>query len=88
VPLEPASAALHILAEITLILVLFTDAANIDLRKLRRDHNIPLRMLAIGMPLSILLYTFVLVVLFPIRGGRELQTQPSVDLAGGLAGAR
>ena len=66
VPLETTSAALHILAEITLILVLFTDAANIDLRQLRRDHNIPMRMLAIGMPLSILLGTFVLLALFPI----------------------
>ena len=66
VPLETTSAALHVLAEITLILVLFTDAANIDLRQLRRDHNIPLRMLAIGMPLSIVLGTFVLLAVFPI----------------------
>ncbi len=44
---------IHGLAEVTLILVLFSDAARIDLRQLRRDHNLPLRMLLIGMPLTI-----------------------------------
>ncbi len=47
------NAFIHGLAEITLILVLFSDAARIDLRLLRRDHNLPLRMLLIGMPLTI-----------------------------------
>ena len=45
--------AIHTLAEVTLVLVLFTDAARIDLRKVRRDHNLPVRMLSIGMPLII-----------------------------------
>ncbi len=44
---------IHGLAEITLIFVLFSDASRIDLRKLRRDHNLPVRMLLIGMPLTI-----------------------------------
>jgi NhaP-type Na+/H+ or K+/H+ antiporter len=44
---------IHTLAEITLVLVLFSDAARIDLRLLLRDHNLPLRMLLIGMPLTI-----------------------------------
>jgi NhaP-type Na+/H+ or K+/H+ antiporter len=48
---------IHGLAEITLILVLFSDAARIDLRQLREDHNLPFRMLLIGMPLTILLGT-------------------------------
>lgn len=43
----------HGLAEATLILVLFSDAARIDLRNLRRDHDLPVRMLLIGMPLTI-----------------------------------
>ena len=55
IPLEIDNATFHILAEVTLILVLFADAANIDLKQLRRDHNLPLRMLLIGMPLSIVL---------------------------------
>ena len=40
--------ALHIIAELTLILVLFTDAARIDLNRVRQDHNLPVRMLTIG----------------------------------------
>ena len=46
---------IHGLAEVTLVLVLFSDAARIDLRQLRRDHNLPVRMLLIGLPLVILL---------------------------------
>lgn len=44
---------IHGLAEVTLILVLFSDAARIDLGQLRRDHNLPQRMLLIGLPLTI-----------------------------------
>jgi len=53
----------HGLAEITLILVLFSDAARIDLRQLRNDHNLPLRMLLIGMPLTIVFGAVVALVL-------------------------
>jgi NhaP-type Na+/H+ or K+/H+ antiporter len=51
--------AVHVLAEVTLILVLFSDAARIDLRQLIRDHNLPQRMLLIGMPLTIVAGTVV-----------------------------
>ena len=44
---------IHGLAEFTLILVLFSDAARIDLRAVKRDHDLPLRMLVLGMPLII-----------------------------------
>ena len=46
---------IHGLAELTLILVLFSDAARIDVRQLRKDHNLPVRMLLVGMPLTIAL---------------------------------
>ena len=49
----------HGLAEITLILVLFSDAARIDLRVVRRDHDLPVRMLFLGMPLIIAIGTLV-----------------------------
>jgi NhaP-type Na+/H+ or K+/H+ antiporter len=65
VRLDMSEEILHLLAEVTLILVLFADAASIDLRQLRKDHNLPLRMLVIGMPLTILLGTGVALVLFP-----------------------
>lgn len=44
---------LRSIAEITLAVVLFTDAANADLRVLRRSAIIPQRLLLIGLPLTI-----------------------------------
>jgi NhaP-type Na+/H+ or K+/H+ antiporter len=64
VPVKITNTALHFLAEITLVLVLFSDAASIDLRQLRRDHNLPVRMLAVGMPLSILMSLSLALLLF------------------------
>lgn len=46
---------IHLIAELTLILVLTADAARLDLRRLRVDHNVPVRMLLIGLPGSIAL---------------------------------
>ena len=43
----------HLLATITLVLVLFTDASRIDLRLLRREHDLPVRLLGLGLPLTI-----------------------------------
>jgi NhaP-type Na+/H+ or K+/H+ antiporter len=42
------------IAAIALVFVLFTDAARINLRALTGDRNLPLRLLAIGLPLTIL----------------------------------
>jgi NhaP-type Na+/H+ or K+/H+ antiporter len=49
------SDGLRMLADITLALVLFIDAANADLSVVRRGFRIPQRMLVIGLPLTILL---------------------------------
>lgn len=57
--------AIHFVAEFTLILVLFTDAARIDLMRLRRDHNLPVRMLIIGLPLAIAAGALIASQLFP-----------------------
>ena len=43
-----------LLAEITLTLVLFADASRISLRALRHEFAVPLRLLGIGLPLTIL----------------------------------
>ncbi len=56
---------IHTLAELTLVLVLFTDATRINLTLLRREHNLPMRLLLIGMPLTILLGMAVAAGLFP-----------------------
>ena len=45
---------IKILAELTLALVLFLDAAGADLKVLRRESSIPVRMLLIGLPLTLL----------------------------------
>src|SRR5215203_1621485 len=48
-----------LLGEITLAIVLFTDAASIKLSALRQNEGLPLRLLGIGMPLTIVLGTIV-----------------------------
>ncbi len=56
---------IHLLAEITLVVVLFTDAARIDLKLLRRQHDLPVRLLAVGMPLTLILGTVAGLVFLP-----------------------
>ena len=55
----------HVIAEITLILVLFTDAARINLKSLWADHDVPMRLLFVGMPLTILAGALVATVMLP-----------------------
>ena len=57
--------ALQDLAEITLVVALFTDAARIDLRRLGRQHDVPLRLLGIGLPLTVVAGTALALALFP-----------------------
>jgi len=52
---ETERETLKTLAELTLALVLFTDAASADLGVLRRSARLPARLLLIGLPLTILL---------------------------------
>jgi NhaP-type Na+/H+ or K+/H+ antiporter len=64
VELDLDNEAVRVLAEATLVLVLFTDAARIDLRVLRREYHLPARLLGIGLPLTVLAGTLAAVVLF------------------------
>jgi NhaP-type Na+/H+ or K+/H+ antiporter len=64
IDLESSSGAVRTLAEATLALVLFCDASRIDLRQLRRDIGVPLRLLGIGLPLTIALGALAAAVLF------------------------
>jgi NhaP-type Na+/H+ or K+/H+ antiporter len=52
-----------LLGEIALAVVLFTDAAQTNLRALRQNEALPLRLLGIGMPLTIALGTVVAALL-------------------------
>lgn len=55
---EAAEHSLHLVAEITLIILLFLDASQIDLRALKEQHVWPQRMLLFGLPLAIVFGTF------------------------------
>lgn len=78
--IDAESPIFHLLAELTLVLVLFTDAARIDLRRLIREHTLPVRMLSIGLPLTIVLGAGAAVLVFP-----ELGLWPAAVLAAILA---
>ena len=53
IDLHVGSGAVRVLAEVTLTLVLFADAARIDLGSLRREVAFPARLLGIGLPLTL-----------------------------------
>jgi NhaP-type Na+/H+ or K+/H+ antiporter len=55
VDVSPSSGTVRTLAEATLAVVLFSDASRIRLRALRSEYSVPLRLLAIGLPLTIVL---------------------------------
>jgi NhaP-type Na+/H+ or K+/H+ antiporter len=62
---NPDHSTIHFVAELTLILVLFTDAARINVTRLHRDHNLPVRMLLLGLPLTIAAGAIVAMQIFP-----------------------
>src|SRR5947209_5067190 len=55
VTLGPTHATVRTLAEATLAVVLFADASRIRLRLLKQEYAVPLRLLSIGLPLTIVL---------------------------------
>jgi NhaP-type Na+/H+ or K+/H+ antiporter len=56
--------AVSVLAEATLVVVLFSDASRIDLRALRHEYSLPARLLGIGLPLTIVAGCVVGMLLF------------------------
>ncbi len=60
--------ALRELTELTLALLLFSDAARVNVRALRHDTGVPVRLLGIGLPLTIGLGTLVGSALLPGLG--------------------
>ena len=73
---ESSSATVRTLAEATLALVLFCDASSIDLRLLRREVGVPVRLLGIGLPLTIALGAVAAAVIFD-----QLSVEEAVILA-------
>jgi sodium/hydrogen antiporter len=64
IDLSSTSSPVQVLAEATLALVLFCDASRIDLGQLRREIGVPLRLLGIGLPLTIALGAVAAAVIF------------------------
>jgi sodium/hydrogen antiporter len=60
----PTGEGVRTLAEATLAVVLFADASRIRPRVLRREYAVPLRLLGVGLPLTIGLGTVLAAVLF------------------------
>jgi len=54
-----------IIAEIALIIVLFTDSSSINLKRFRREWKISVRLLFIGLPLTIIFSTYIATLFFP-----------------------
>jgi len=62
------SEAVQVIAKVTLVMILFTAASTIDLRRLKTEYPIPLRLLGIGLPLMMLLGILVASWLFTDTG--------------------
>lgn len=65
IPVAGTEATLHLVAEITLIVLLFLDAAQLDVTQLRSHFVWPARMLVIGLPLAIALGTLAALPFLP-----------------------
>ena len=65
-------ATTHIIIEVTLVLVLFSDASRIRVRELRRGYRLPARLLLLGLPLTIGLGLVLARLLFPSMSWAEL----------------
>lgn len=61
---DAANEVVRLLAEVTLALVLFTDAVRINVHTLRRESLVPARLLGLGLPLTIGIGTLVGLVTF------------------------
>lgn len=67
-PTEELRQSARLLAEITLVLVLFSDASHVRFARLKTEYALPIRMLVIGMPLTIALGTGFVFLLSPQSG--------------------
>ena len=49
--LDFQSNLVHLVAEVTLVSILFVDASSINLKKLIKDRGVPMRLLFVGLPI-------------------------------------
>lgn len=65
VELRPDNEVLTVIGEVALAIILFTDAGGVGLSRLRLAGSLPVRLLGVGLPLTILLGFALAVPLFP-----------------------
>jgi NhaP-type Na+/H+ or K+/H+ antiporter len=58
------SSSIHLLAELTLALLLFSDASRVNVSELKHDVRFPTRLLGIGLPLSIIVGSVIAALMF------------------------
>ncbi|WP_309384729.1 cation:proton antiporter [Cerasicoccus frondis] len=66
--LEMSSEIVTLVAEITLIVILFCDASTLNLGALKKEYRIPARLLGIGLPLTMALGAVIAYFMFPSQG--------------------
>ena len=71
-PVDIDASSVHVIAEVTLALLLFADAARVNVGKLRADTTLPVRLLGIGFPLSVVLGAVLAGLLFDLPWGLAL----------------
>ena len=64
-PANPSTESVRVVTELTLALILFADASTVALRQAEGDVGLPLRLLGIGLPLTIALGAVAARVVFP-----------------------
>jgi NhaP-type Na+/H+ or K+/H+ antiporter len=88
-PANVSSESIRLVTELTLALILFADASTVPLRAARDDALLPLRLLGIGLPLTIALGTLAAHWIFPATSWWEAALISSIlaptDAALGMA---
>ncbi|MBK9179483.1 MAG: cation:proton antiporter [Acidimicrobiales bacterium] len=72
VTVDVEASSIHLIAEVTLALLLFTDAARVNLRELKADPALPVRLLGVGLPLSVAAGAAIAAMVFDLPWGLAL----------------
>jgi NhaP-type Na+/H+ or K+/H+ antiporter len=67
-PISPSSEVVKTLTEVTLAILLFADASTLELNQVRKDIGLPARLLALGLPLTIVFGAGLGLLLQPQEG--------------------
>jgi sodium/hydrogen antiporter len=71
-PVDVDASSIHLIAEVTLALLLFTDASRVNVGELRADASLPVRLLGIGLPLSVIAGAVIAGMLLDLPWGLAL----------------